>query len=208
MGISAKQLELNTIHIDELADQIYYSTDCEVLKLILDEHLDGVRDLFDSIVAEQKEILEKYLPLSEVPFPSPDKIVKWIKKQITATVTPQLRAHIQYVKKLIRLARSVAKLIRAIQHAVETIPECVNELAEYAFEQLQNEIDTLIDEALATVKEAQDAIISTVRSEIEFAFKEIATHTKEAFEATADEGMKSIDAGVVELQKIDVTTGG
>lgn len=207
MGLSANQIELNTLHIDELADQIYYSTDCEVLKLILDEHLDGVRDLFDSIIDEQKEILDKYLPLSEVPFPSPDKIVKWIKKQITATVSPQLKAHIQYVKKLIRLARSVAKLIRAIEHAVETVPECATDLAQYSFDVLQREIDTLVNESLVTVKDAQDKIIDTVQSEIEYAFKEIDTSTIETFEATADEGMESLDAGVVELQNIDVTTG-
>lgn len=204
MGIKPGDLVVNTKHINELTDQIRFNTDCNVIKLILDEHLDSVRDLFDDVIAEQKELLEKYLPLASPPSPTPIAIVKWIKKLTTATITPQLVAYVQYTVALIQLARSIAELKNAIQDAVTRLPECGLGLKDHVLDTLVREVDNVIKESLVEVETAQQKIVDLVVSEVDTQITSISTANAEDFEASYVIGLESIEQAVADLQQISV----
>jgi len=204
MGLSAGELVVNTRHIDDLTDQIRFNTDCDVIKLILDEHLDSVRDLFDDVIAEQKELLDKYLPLASPPSPTPTSIVKWIKKLTTATITPQLIAYVQYTVALIQLGRSIVQLKNAIQEAVRRLPECTLELKDHVLDTLEREIDNVIKQSLLEVQNAQQKIIDLVVSEVDTQITSIVTTSAADFEASYVAGLESIEQGVADLQQISV----
>ena len=204
MGIKPGDLVVNTRQINELTDQIKYNTDCTVLKLILDEHLDSVRDLFDDIIAEQKELIDKYLPISQIPSANPVAIVKWIKKQVVANVSPQLAAAVLYTVALIQLGRAIARLKSAIADAVQRLPECALDLKDHVLDTLEREVDLLINESLANVKQAQDTMIDIIQSEVEVTIDAIVTGTVEAFEETYQQGLQSIQSANEQLQAVDV----
>lgn len=204
MGIKPGDVVVNIRQINELTDQIKYNTDCQVLKLILDEHLDSVRDLFDDIIAEQKELIDKYLPISEIPSANPAAIVKWIKKQVVTNVSPQLAAAVLYTVALILLARSIARLKAAIIDAVQRLPECALELKDQVLDTLEREVDLLIKESLLNVQQAQDKMINIIKSEVDVAIEAIATGTVEAFEESYERGLQSIQNANQQLQAVDV----
>lgn len=204
MGLSAGELIVNTRHIDDLTDQIRFNTDCDVIKLILDEHLDSVRDLFDDVIAEQKELIDKYLPISQIPSANPAAIVKWIKKQVVANVSPQLAAAVLYTVALIQLAKAIKGLKEAIVDAIQRLPECALELKNHVLDTLEREVDLLIQESLANVKDVQDRMIDIIQSEVEVAIDAIVTGTVEAFEETYQKGLQSIQNANEQLQAVDV----
>lgn len=204
MGIKPGDLVVNTRQINELTDQIKYNTDCTVLKLILDEHLDSVRDLFDDIIAEQKELIDKYLPISQIPSANPVAIVKWIKKQVVANVSPQLAAAVLYTVALIQLAKAIARLKAAIVDAVQRLPDCALELKNHVLDTLEREVDLLINESLANVQQAQNTMIDIIQSEVEVTIDAIVTGTVEGFEETYQQGLQSIESASQQLQAVDV----
>ena len=163
MGISAKELDINTKHINELADQIRYNTDCEVIKLVIEEHLGSIQDLFKDIQEEQKELLAKILPILQLPGPNPVAIVKWISKFVTGLVTPQLQAHIKYTKKLIKLAAAMLNVIDAIKEASKSLPECAIEIKNETLDQIKGEVNNLVNSALQEIAASQDGLLDVVR---------------------------------------------
>lgn len=204
MGIKPGDLVVNTRQINELTDQIKHNTDCTVLKLILDEHLDSVRDLFDDIIAEQKELIDKYLPISQIPSANPAAIVRWIKKQVVANVSPQLAAAVLYTVALIQLAKAIARLKAAIVDAIQRLPDCALELKNHVLDTLEREVDLLIKESLANVQQAQNTMIDIIQSEVEVTIDAIVTGTVEGFVETYQRGLQSIENANQQLQAVDV----
>ncbi len=192
MGISAKELDINTKHINELADQIRYNTDCEVIKLVIEEHLDSIQDLFKDIQEEQKELLAKILPILKLPGPNPVAIVKWISKFVTGLVTPQLQAHIKYTKKLIKLAASILNVISAIQEAARNLPECAIAIKDEALDQIRNEVNGLVNSALSGIAASQEGLLAII--DVENTIERIDTSSPEAFLASVDRAEAAINA--------------
>jgi hypothetical protein len=195
MGISAKELEVNTKHINELADQIRNNTDCEVLLLIVDEHLDSVRDLFADIKEEMRKLLTDILPVAGPPSPTPTSIVAWINKLITSLITPQLLAHIKYTKKLIQMAAAIYNVIDAIRVAKETLPQCAIEIKDQVLTEIENQIKGVVDEALGQIEESMTAVLGI--ADPSQTVLRIDTSSPEAFIQTVDKALPAIE------QKVD-----
>ena len=192
MGISAKELDINTKHINELADQIRYNTDCEVIKLVIEEHLGSIQDLFKDIQEEQKELLAKILPILQLPGANPVAIVKWISKFVTGLVTPQLLAHIKYTKKLIKLAASILNVINAIQEAAKNLPECAIEIRDEVLDQIKNEVNGLVNSALSEIAASQEGLLAII--DAGNTIDKIDTSSPEAFMASVDKAEAAINA--------------
>lgn len=196
MGVSVGELEVNTKHINELTKQIKNTTDCDSLLLVVDEHLKAVRDLFDDIKEEQSKILSDILPLLTIPAPTPQEIVKWIKKLVTATATPQLRAMIKYTKKLIQLTQAILNIIGAIEEAIARAPQCFTQLKGQLVSEFQAEVDSLVDSALGQIAESQSAILAIV--DIGNSIPRIDTSSVQGFIATVDNASIAIEQKVKE----------
>lgn len=192
MGISAKELDVNTKHINELADQIRYNTDCEVIKLVIDEHLGSIQDLFKDIKDEQKELLAKILPILQLPGPNPVAIVKWISKFVTGLVTPQLQAHIKYTKKLIKLAGAMLNVIDAIKEASKSLPQCAIAIKDEALTQIANEVNNLVTTALQEIEGSQQGLLAII--DAGNTIDRIDTSSPEAFIASVDKAEAAINA--------------
>ena len=192
MGISAKELDINTKHINELADQIRYNTDCEVIKLVIEEHLGSIQDLFKDIQEEQKELLAKILPILQLPGPNPVAIVKWISKFVTGLVTPQLQAHIKYTKKLIKLAAAMLNVIDAIKEASKSLPECAIEIKNETLDQIKSEVNNLVNSALSEIAASQEGLLAII--DAGNTIDKIDTSSPEAFIASVDKAGAAINA--------------
>lgn len=198
MGISAKELEVNTKHINELANQIRNNTDCEVLLLVVDEHLDSVRDLFADIKEEMKKLLEDILPVASPPSPTPTSIVGWIKKLITSLVTPQLIAHIKYTKKLIQMAAAIFNVIDAIRVAQETLPQCAIEIKNQVLTDIENEVQGMVTEALGQIESGMLAVLGI--ADPDQTVMRIDTSSPEAFLQTVDRALPGIELRIEEFR--------
>ena len=196
MGISAKELDVNTAHINALADQIRFTTDCEVLQLVVEEHLKSVKALFDDIKAEQKEILSKILPLLTIPAPTPQDIIKWVKKFVASQITPQMRAQIAYIKKMIKLAIAIEKVVSAVASAIERAPDCFNQIQNQVLDEFKAQIDGLVNDALSQVAESQSGLLALV--DIGNSIPRINTSSPRAFLDSVDDAFHAIDAKVKE----------
>ena len=199
MGISAKELEVNTKHINELADQIRKNTDCEVLLLIVDEHLNSVRDLFDDIKEESRKLLADILPLATPPSPTPSSIVAWINKLITGLATPQLQAYIKYTKKIIQMAAAILNVVDAIKVAKETLPQCAIEIKDQVLTEIENQIKSVVDDALTQIEESQTSILALV--DTAQTVGRIDTSSANAFVQTVDTAITAIEQKVDEFRK-------
>lgn len=199
MGISAKELDVNTKHINELADQIRYNTDCEVIRLVIEEHLDGLKDLLADIKEEQKKLLADLLPLLQIPGPNPIEIVKWISKFTTGLITPQLLAHIKYTKKLIQLVGAILNVVSAIEVASQTLPQCAIDIKNDALDQIRIEVNGLVSNALQEIAGSQLAILAIV--DAGNTITRIDTSSATAFLATVDRAAQEITTAVDTFRK-------
>jgi hypothetical protein len=205
MGVSAKELDVNIKHVNELAKQIRNNTDCEVIRLIVEEHLDSVRDLFKDIQEEQKELLAKILPLLSLPGLNPAAIVKWISKLVTGLITPQLLAHIKYTKKLIQLGAAILNVISAIREAVQNLPECILEIKDEVLSEIEGQINTLINSALTEIADSQQGLLAII--DVGNTISQIDTSSPEAFIATVDQAVTQINTKVEEYKGVDLPAG-
>jgi hypothetical protein len=192
MGVSAKELDINTRHINELADQIRYNSDCEVIKLVIEEHLGSIQDLFKDIQDEQKELLAKILPILQLPGPNPVEIVKWISKFVTGLVTPQLQAHIKYTKKLIKLAGAILNVIAAIEEASKSLPQCAIEIKDETLNQIKGEVNNLVNSALQEIEGSQAGLLAII--DAGNTIDKIDTSSPDAFIASVDKAEAAISA--------------
>lgn len=199
MGISASELEVNTKHINELADQIRYNTDCEVLKLVVEEHLDSVRDLFDDIKKEQQKLLAEILPILQIPGANPAAIVGWIQKLVTGLVTPQMRAHIKYAKKMIQLGGAILNVVQAVQEAAKNLPQCAIEIQDQVLAEIENQVNGVIGDALNQIAESQSGLLAII--DAGNTLTQIDTSSPEAFISSVDTAMDAIELKASEFNQ-------
>jgi Mg2+ and Co2+ transporter CorA len=185
---------INVEHIENLAKQIDNATDCEVLLEIINTHVRAVNDLVKSLIATQLEILESILPLLKIPT-SIRAIIRWIKKFVTGTILPQLRAYINMALQIIALIRALTTLANSItnartkleQCALETIPSVVNREINAAIRDLQSPLTNALNK-IEIVQDQIEGVIGTPLSQ------RINTSSPEAFTASAETAFRSIES--------------
>lgn len=154
ISVVSGELAVNTRHIQELTRQLKYATDCEVLKLIIKQHLDSLKNLIKAAIKEQLEVVSKFLPITKPPSPTPWSIVKWIGKLIFGTAMPQIQAMFKLIKQIIALTRAVIDMVSAIQSAVKNLPKCIKELKQVVKDAAENIAESAINQAAESVGEA------------------------------------------------------
>lgn len=203
----AKQgtFQVNTQHIDNLTKQIENVTDCSALTQIFEQHLDSVTNLVESKIETQLEILKSYLPLLKLPGINPAAIVKWLKKLVTGTIMPQLRAYINLIIQIAQLQQSIQRLIRAIEQADDKIKRCVEqsiiEGTKFKLQQKINELKDPLDDALRTVNSLETQIKAVIESPTD---PFIVTTNLEGFLATAEEGFAKLGLEVDEFNDEEI----
>lgn len=196
----AKQgtFQVNTQHIDNLTRQIESVTDCSALIQIFEQHLDSVSDLVESKIETQVEILKSYLPLLKLPGINPAAIVKWLKKLVTGTIMPQLRAYINLAIQIVRLTTALSRLVSAIESADDKLKKCLNEtLIDTVKFKLQTQISSLkkpLDDALAQIDSIQTQIETLIENPLN---ERIVTDTLEGFLDSAERAFPGIEAQVI-----------
>lgn len=203
----AKQgtFQVNTQHIDNLTKQIENVTDCRALTQIFEQHLDSVTNLVESKIETQLEILKSYLPLLKLPGINPAAIVKWLKKLVTGTIMPQLRAYINLIIQIAQLQQSLQRLIRAIETADDKIKRCVEESiiegTKFKLQQKINELKDPLDDALRTVNSLETQIKAVIESPTD---PFIVTTNLEGFLATAEEGFSKLGLEVEQFNDEEI----
>ena len=149
-------MSINPEQINEMADQIRGATDCEAIKLVVDEQIDALRKRISSALNLKSDISKQYLPLVSPPGPNPLKIVKWIKKQIAGIHVAQLKSYIETAKDIIEMARAVSNLADAIQSVEPKLKQCALEIAEDTQQALigvvQDEVNNILNQTLADIE--------------------------------------------------------
>lgn len=192
-------MSINTKYIDNLARQIDNATDCEVLLHIVNTHVKALQDLLQSLIKTQRELFSNFLPLAKPPT-SIRGIIRWIKKFITGTIIPQLRAYVNMGLQIIELTRALARLSRSVtnartklqQCALETVPAVINQEINASIRNLQLPLTDALNE------------INLLQSQIEIVIgtplgRRIDTSSPEAFEATAETAFESIESQLTEF---------
>lgn len=151
ISVVAGELSVNTRHVQELTRQLKYATDCEVLKLIIKQHLDSLKNLVKDAIKEQLEITSKFLPITKLPSPTPWSIVKWIGKLVFGTAMPQIQAMFKLIKQIIALTKAVLDLTSAVQAAAKNLARCAKELTQVVKDAALNIAETSINQAAESV---------------------------------------------------------
>lgn len=137
-------LVVNTKRIKEITQQIRSVTDCDALKLIVKQHIDDIKKAAMKAVEEQLELLKKYLPILNLPSPTPWGIVKWLAKLVTGTIIPQLEAFIKYTLEILGLIIAVTDLIKAVSEVIPKLKACAIQIYEETKADLKNEINQAV----------------------------------------------------------------
>lgn len=155
--VGSETLAINTKRIRELTRDLKNATDCDHIKMQLGLTGDELDGLVKDIKEEAKKLLDKYLPIVKIPT-NPLKIIPWVKKLVTGTITPQVENYIKLLKQAIELAQAINEFVDAVDEVVPKLKQCA--------------IDTLNEElepALALIQEAKGAIdkeVARIASEI------------------------------------------
>lgn len=203
------RLATATENIQKLTRQINSTTDCSALTLIFEQHLSSVTDLIEAKVESQLEIVKNYLPLLSLPGPSPTAILKWLKKLLTGTIMPQLKAYINLVIQIAQLQQALQELISAVDNSSnQSLSQCLEDsIIEGTKVQLQQKINELtqpLQDGLNTVSTLETQIKNVIESPTEPA---IVTSNLEGFLATAESGFAQLGLEVEEFGESEIEEG-
>ena len=186
---------INKQQIKEITDQIRYTKDPESLKLIIADHVGGLKDLTASVAKVQADILKDILPILALPSPTPPSIVSWLGKLVTATAAPQLKAQVKMTVQLGELSSALADVAAAIKEAQAGLQGVTGELKDLA-DDLQGELNGAIGDLAATAVSSLGDIGSAQTS-----LNDIAGSTVSSFDTSnLSNFSKSAEA---ELAKLD-----
>lgn len=133
--VPSETLAINTKRIRELTRDLKAATDCETLKLYIELLGSEVKELTADVRKEAKKILDKYLPLLNIPL-NPLKIIGWVKKLVMNTIMPQLQAYIKLMKQIIELVQAINEFIQAVEEVIPRLKQC-------AVDAINEEIDAI-----------------------------------------------------------------
>jgi len=139
MGVP-QSITYNTQHLNALADQIRYTTNCATLQKIISQHLKSVFDLVNAKVQEESNIVSNYLPILDIPGANPAAIVKWIVKLVTGSIYPQMMALITTTLQLIQLLQAIENISNAIAVAASNLEACAIQLEQFTIASLKKEL--------------------------------------------------------------------
>jgi len=176
-NVKQNQLEINTLRIRELTQQIRNVTDCNALRIIVKQHLDEVKDLANEALKEQARLLKNVLPILKLPGPNPFAIIKWLGKLVTGTALPQLEAYIKYASQIVKLLIAINDMVDAISQVLPRLEQC----AKLLVTEIKADIVGEIDRAVFKLK---GEIANEIAQEICFALNDAnisATDIQDAF---------------------------
>lgn len=193
---AASQVDEAADYIESLIKQIKYVTDCEVLKLIVKEHLKSVTDEISKAVKLQTDINQKYLPITKPPT-TPWGVIKWVKNLILGTILPQLKAFIALAKEIIRLINLMKDLVDAIENAAERLQECAKEIQDMAIDEITAAVAKEVGEGLQnvlgdTMKEI-NKIQGTINDIVDISKTKIDLSSPKAFINSVDNAVAGIE---------------
>jgi hypothetical protein len=155
-------IQVATKHINQLINQIKYTTNCDNLQKVINRNLNTVKSQIAHASKHELSIIEQYLPVIHLPSPNPVSIVKWLGKLVLGPIYPQVEAQIKYVVELAQLAVAVTNLAIVIEQVAPRLEACaISELNE-----IQSEINCLKNLATNTItapiSALNNAVLTTV----------------------------------------------
>lgn len=196
LNAASGELAINIAHIDALIAQIKWATDCEVLMELAKDYLKQLTDMIAGVI-KSKTSVAPYLAILKAPFPTPQDIVKWIKRLIGATALTQFKAVMNFIEQLILLAKAVRDLIDAIAEIDDKLKACALELGEMAIDQVVDALAQEVEEAIvAGLEEA--GVLHRAAADVcglEPGFT-LDTSSPEGFQETKEKTVASLEKGM------------
>lgn len=118
-------MSLNVEYLDNMIAQLdsIENATCEHILLVMETLAEAMENLLSAIISEIAK-LSPFAALLDIPFPDPVSIVKWIKKQVFATIGPQVEAMVKLVTTVAQVAVRVARLMAKITEIIPRIANC------------------------------------------------------------------------------------
>lgn len=162
-AVGSAELDVNIKRVKKWVEELKAISDCDSLKMKLEISGDELKDLTKDATDEAKKLAEQYLPILKLPGPNPFKIVKWIGKLVTGSITPQLRAYIKYTMQLIQLAQAVTELATVAGELVPKLKQCAIDTIEDEIDNAKGEINKELKNLKRRIeKEISEAICKGV----------------------------------------------
>ena len=153
-AVGSEELAVNIKRIRQLTKDLRATTDCDALKMKLGITGDELKELTKDVRNEAKKLLEKYLPIANIPT-NPLKIIPWVKKLVTGTIMPQLEAYIKLLQQVIGIIQATQELIQAAGEVLPKIEECARATIQ---EEINKAEGFIKDEVNKIKREIRDAI--------------------------------------------------
>jgi hypothetical protein len=115
---------INTDQLNKIATQMQKMSraNCDQIEMILLQHLPSVKNLVSGI-GIQIAGLGPWASIGSLPG-NPLKIIPWLAKLVTASITPQLLAAIKLATQLAQLAIAIAKIAAAAAAIAKNLKNC------------------------------------------------------------------------------------
>ena len=181
--VASEELALNIKRLRELTRDLENATDCDAIKLYVELIGAEIKELTADIKKEAKKILDKYLPILKIPT-NPLKLIPWVKKLVTGTITPQLEAYIKLLKQIIELVQAINQFIQAVQKVLPRLKKC-------AVDELEELKDEIVKDIKDTIQKEVDKIAASIKKEVndaicESGLADLITTVKDAVKLTED----------------------
>lgn len=137
--------DINLKYLDGMIDQLDHieNATCEHIMLVMETVTEAMEKLLSTIFNEIIK-LTPFSALLDIPFPDPVSIVKWIKKQVFATIGPQVEAMIKLVTTAAQVAVKVAKLMSKIAELIPNLARCFTFDPSVFIQNILNRVDSTI----------------------------------------------------------------
>lgn len=166
--VESETLAVNTKRIRELTSDLKNATDCDHIKMQLGLTGDELDGLVKDVKEEAKKLLGKYLPIVKIPT-NPLKIIPWVKKLVTGTITPQIENYIKLLRQAIELAQAINDFVKAVEEVQPKLKKC-------AVDTLNEELDP-VNALLKEAKGAIDKEVARIAGEITTAVNDLICQT-------------------------------
>jgi len=158
-------IDVNTEYINQLTNQLNYTTNCDVLQRIVKTHMKKLEDKAKSALDHEIKIVQSYLPIMTLPT-SPFAIISWLPKLILGPISPQLQAEIKYVASLAKLAIAIEHLAEAIAKVAPKIEACAIQTLHQLEQEVQNLERQAYNETIGKVTNAIDGVVRDVNTAV------------------------------------------
>lgn len=153
--------DINLKYLDGMIDQLDHieNATCEHILLVMETLAEAMEKLLSTILNEIVK-LTPFSSLLDIPFPDPVSIVKWIKKQVFATIGPQVEAMVKLVITAAQVAAKVAKLMSKIAQLIPNLARCFTFDPSIFIQNILNRVDSTITTGFSKLVNYVDQIKS------------------------------------------------